>query len=92
MNEDVKDIVKETFEAKIIPFLSKKEPEIKAIIEAKAGSAVKSIASNETLCTSVFGSIHDLLPLPLKLVVNKDIFVKYCLDDKEKVLKLLNIN
>jgi|WetSurMetagenome_2_1015567.scaffolds.fasta_scaffold483987_2 hypothetical protein len=91
MNAAAKDLIKKTFDEKILPYLAKKEPEIKAIVQEKAGDAVKSIASNDALCTSVFEKVHELLPAPLKLVVNKDTFVKYCMDNKLTVLNALHI-
>jgi hypothetical protein len=91
MNDAAKELVEQTIKTKVLPLLAKKEPEIKAIIKEKAGTALKSLASNEPLLKTIFEKIHELLPAPLKLVVSTDTFVNYCISNKDEVLKVLNI-
>ncbi len=57
----------------------------KLVMENINGSALASLHSEAALAVIV-GGIYEFLPTPLRLVVSRDIFVNFCVNNLDKIL------
>jgi hypothetical protein len=90
-NGNKKNEISEIIESTVMPLLKKHETEIKEIIKSNAGSAVNKLLTNDDLCTVIFGKVYELVPGTVRLVLKKDLFTKYCLDNRAKILEVLKV-
>lgn len=65
--------------------LEKQIPLIKNLMKEKVGPAVESTLRSPAAWAAVIGGLYEFLPAPVRLVVNRDIFVSYCLRNLDKI-------
>lgn len=59
----------------------------------KANEKVQDFWQNEEEMRSVFGLVYDSLPLPIRLICKREVFVEFCIgrsDDIKFVYELIN--
>ena len=61
-------------------------PQIQKVFQDKVGSVALEAAKNDKACESLFIQVHKQLPLPIRLVIKRDVFVKYCFDNRNKLI------
>jgi uncharacterized protein len=66
--------------------LEKQIPLIKSLLNEKIGPAVQTTLRSPAAWAAVIAGIYEFLPTPVRLVVNRDIFVSYCLRNLDKIL------
>ena len=66
--------------------LEKQIPHIQALLNEKVGPTVQATLRSPAAWAAVIGGIYEFLPAPVRLVVNRDIFVSYCLRNLDKIL------
>lgn len=66
--------------------LEKQIPFIKTMLNEKVGPAVLATLHSPAAWSAVIGGLYEFLPSPIRLVVNRDIFVSYCLRNLDKIL------
>jgi len=92
MNEtldDVRHFASNLVEKHALPFLAARADDLKVLLHDKLGHAVVDLAHNEAVGRMAFESVYEFLPAPLRLVVKREMFTKYCLDNKAKILALI---
>jgi hypothetical protein len=65
--------------------LERQIPLIKNLMNEKVGPAVESTLRSPAAWAAVIGGLYEFLPAPVRLVVNRDIFVSYCLRNLDKI-------
>jgi hypothetical protein len=65
--------------------LEKQIPLIKNLMMEKVGPAVQATLRSPAAWAAVIGGLYEFLPAPVRLVVNRDIFVSYCLRNLDKI-------
>jgi uncharacterized protein len=66
--------------------LEKQIPFIKTMLNEKVGPTVLATLRSPAAWAAVIGGLYEFLPTPVRLVVNRDIFVSYCLRNLDKIL------
>ena len=61
-------------------------PRIQEIFQNKVGPTALAAAKNDKALGTIFEQVYKLLPLPVRLVVKKDVFVKYCFANRDKLI------
>ena len=61
-------------------------PAIQKIFQEKIGPTALAAAKNDKACEVLFVQVHKQLPLPVRLVIKKDAFVKYCFANRDKLI------
>jgi hypothetical protein len=65
--------------------LEKQIPLIKSLMHEKVTPAVQATLRSPAAWAAVIGGVYEFLPAPVRLVVNRDIFVSYCLRNLDKI-------
>ena len=60
---------------------------VQNVFRDKVGSTALEAAKNDKACEAIFIQVHKQLPLPVRLVIKKDVFVKYCFDNRDKLIQ-----
>ena len=66
--------------------LEKQIPLIRTMLIKKVGPTAQATLRSPAAWTAVIGGLYEFLPAPVRLVVNRDIFVSYCLRNLNKIL------
>jgi len=62
-------------------------PQVKEYVQKQTAAVAIDLANNNACMTKVFeGAYEVLLPLPLRLILPKDTFVKYCFSHREQLV------
>lgn len=59
---------------------------IQLLFKTKAGETLKAIASDDHKMTEISKFVYGELPLPFRLITKEDVFVDFCLKNRDKVL------
>ena len=78
----LRDSLNQQVEKTIEEYWPKRQETFKKYVGAPALEAAK----NDNACEILFVQVHKLLPLPIRLVVKKDAFVKYCFVNQDKLI------
>ena len=74
MNQQVQKVIAEHWGA------------IQKVFQEKVGPAALKAAQNDKACEALFVIAYKQLPLPVRLVIKKDVFVQYCFENRDKLL------
>jgi hypothetical protein len=66
--------------------LEKQIPLIQSLLNEKVGPAVMATLRSPAAWAAVISRLYEFLPAPIRLVVNRDIFVAYCLRNLNKIM------
>lgn len=66
--------------------LEKQIPLIQSLLKEKAGPAMLTTLRSPAAWAAVIGGMYEFLPAPIRLIVNREIFVAYCLRNLDKIL------
>jgi hypothetical protein len=61
-------------------------PRIQLLIVEKVGPAALAAAQNDQTMASLFRGVYTVLPFPVRMVVNEDVFVNFCLNNRTRLL------
>ena len=61
-------------------------PKIQDIFQKTVSEPALLAAKNDKTCEVLFLQVYKQLPLPIRLVVKKDLFVKFCFDNRDKLV------
>ena len=61
-------------------------PKIKEIFQSTVGETALTAAKNDKTCELLFAKVHKQLPLPVRLVIKRDAFVRYCFANRDKLI------
>ena len=62
-------------------------PQIQKIFQEKVGPAALTAAQNDKACEILFTQVHKQLPLPVRLVIKRNVFIQYCFDNRDKLIQ-----
>lgn len=77
------------FYQKIEEELKKHLPEIKKNVKKSFKNLSKNALNNEKVMETVFRKSYQFLPLPVRLIVDQDKYVKFCFQNKKLLLDIL---
>jgi len=86
---DARKFASHLIEEHALPFLSDRVDDLKLLLHDKLGHAVVDLAHNEAVGRMAFESLYEFLPAPVRLVVKREMFTRYCLENKTRILALL---
>lgn len=66
--------------------LEKQIPLIKTLLLEKIGPAALATLRSETTLAAAVGGLYEFLPTAVRLVVNRDIFVNFCVRNLDRIL------
>ncbi len=66
--------------------LEKQVPLIKTLLIEKIGPAALATLRSETTLAAAVGGLYEFLPTAVRLVVNRDIFVNFCVRNLDRIL------
>lgn len=72
--------------------LQKNLPKIQELFKKQVGTALVTVAKDDAKMKVISQTVYGLLPVPIRLVVNEDVFVQFCLTHKDKVLPVTQQN
>jgi hypothetical protein len=61
-------------------------PKIQQVFREKVGPAALAGAKDDKMMNAIFTTVHKQLPLPVRLVIGKDKFVKYCFMHRDRFI------
>jgi hypothetical protein len=61
-------------------------PQVKSLFEEKVGPAALAAAQDDGRMELLFKTVYALLPFPVHLAVKEPAFVKFCFDNRERLL------
>ena len=61
-------------------------PKIQTIFREKVGAPALAAAKNDKAMKVLFTTVYKQLPLPIRLVIKKDVFVAYCFKHRDKLV------
>jgi hypothetical protein len=61
-------------------------PKIQKFIKEKIAPSVLLAMQNDEMMQSLLAPIYEALPLPIRLVVKKEAFVKFCFKHRDKLI------
>ena len=71
--------------------LERQFPLIKSLLLEKVGPAALAALRSETALHAAVGGLYEFMPTPVRLVVNRDIFVGYIVKNLDRILPEVNI-
>ncbi|MCS6992873.1 MAG: ACT domain-containing protein [Anaerolineales bacterium] len=66
--------------------LEKQIPLIKSLLVEKIGPAALATLRSEAALAAAVGGLYEFLPTAIRLVVNRDVFVSYCVRNLDRIL------
>jgi hypothetical protein len=78
----------ELFKSKIVPVLTKNIDEGRKIVQEKIGPDTKEFLEDDNKCNQLFGLLYYILPLPVQMVISKDKFKNYCLNNRQYIINI----
>ena len=66
--------------------LEQQLPKVQALVSAQLGSRGREIAADEALLTRCFGNAYEFLPAPVRMLVKRERFVAFCLDNRHRLV------
>jgi len=63
-------------------------PKIKEIIQEKVAPEALAAVQNDEMMGTLLTPVYKLLPLPVRLVIKKDVFLKFCFDNRDRLTQL----
>ena len=66
--------------------LEKQIPLISQLITEKIGPAALTTLRSETAIAAAVGGLYEFLPTPVRLVVNRELFVNFCVRNLDKII------
>lgn len=66
--------------------LEKQIPLIKTLLLEKIGPAALATLRSETTLAAAIGGLYEFLPTAVRLVVNRDVFVNFCVRNLDRIL------
>lgn len=79
-NNELPDLVIKTLENNL--------PIIKKFVIEKVGPAAKEMIKNDEKMKLIFKTVYNLLPFAVRMVVNENEFVSFCMNNKYMLLDL----
>ena len=61
-------------------------PKVQEVFQKTVGEPALAAAKNNEACEMLFTQVHKQLPLPVRLIIKKDAFVKYCFANRDKLI------
>jgi len=61
-------------------------PKVQEYFQKTVGPKALEIANNDNICEELFVQVYKTLPLPVRLVVRKKFFIKYCFTNRDKLI------
>jgi hypothetical protein len=71
--------------------IERNSPLIKKLLIEKVGLSTLATMQSETALFNAIGELHQFMPLPVRLVVNRDIFVSYCIKNLDRILPEVSV-
>jgi len=65
-------------------------PAIKETFQNTVGAGALKAASNDAALEVLFVKVHKTLPLAVRMVLRKKSFVKYCFENRDKLMSLMD--
>jgi len=62
-------------------------PKIKEIIQEKIAPEALTAVQNDEMMEILLTPVYKLLPLPVRLVIKKDMFIKFCFDNRDRFIQ-----
>ena len=87
--KDNADSLSSIFINKIAPIFKEKSNAIKGILKNKVGTTALSAIKDDGIMQDVFGKIYETLPIPARLLIKRESFIKYCIDNRKIVIQML---
>jgi hypothetical protein len=81
--------IQDLFKNKLAPILIEKSTVIKNILKEKVGTSTLKTIKDDDVMKDIFEKIYETLPLPIRLVIRREAFVKYCIDNRGMLIDLL---
>jgi hypothetical protein len=61
-------------------------PKVQELFRSKVGPAALAAVQDDGQMATVIGLVYDALPFPVRPLVKQDVFVKFCLGHRDKLL------
>jgi hypothetical protein len=61
-------------------------PKIQNVFREKIGPAALAGAKDDKMLEKIFISVHKQLPLPIRLVIKKEAFIKHCFKHRDRLI------
>ena len=61
-------------------------PKIQEALQKTVSEPALVAAKDDAACEVMFTQVYKILPLPVRLLVKKDVFVKYCIANRDKLI------
>jgi hypothetical protein len=71
--------------------IERNSPLIKRLLIEKVGLSTLARMESEAALFDAIGELHQFMPLPVRLVVNRDIFVSYCIKNLDRILPEVSV-
>lgn len=71
--------------------IERNSPLIKKLLIEKVGLSTLATMQSETALFTAISELHQFMPLPVRLVVNRDIFVSYCIKNLDRILPEVSV-
>lgn len=71
--------------------IERNTPLIKRLLIEKVGLSTLATMQSETVLYNAISDLHQFMPLPVRLAVNRDIFVSYCIKNLDRILPEVSV-
>ena len=71
--------------------IERNTPLIKKLLIEKVGLAALADMQSEAALFTAIGELHQFMPMPVRLVVNRDVFVSYCVKNLDRILPEVSV-
>ena len=71
--------------------IERNSPLIKRLLIEKIGLSTLATMQSEAALFNAISELHQFMPLPVRLVVNRDIFVSYCIKNLDRILPEVSV-
>ena len=71
--------------------IERNSPLIKRLLIEKVGLSTLAAMQSEAALFTAVSELHQFMPLPVRLVVNRDIFVSYCIKNLDRILPEVSV-
>jgi len=61
-------------------------PEVQQLFHEKVGPVALEMAADDVMMKRASKLVYDGLPLPVRLAVKEDVFIEFCLDNRDLLL------
>ena len=71
--------------------IERNTPLIKRLLIEKVGLSTLADMQSEAALFTAIGELHQFMPMPVRLVVNRDVFVSYCVKNLDRILPEVSV-